>query len=85
MARHGAGMLNPVVEAEVDAEVDADAEVEADIAKRLDISLDASDLFDDFDVDAVDETEVTPFLGVFEEAEAEAVADTKTIQDFGWF
>ena len=110
MARHGAGMLNPVVEAEVDAEVDADAEVEAetevesdvetmteveaeaDIATHLDVSLDASDLFDDFDDFDVE----TPFLGVFEEArlndaeaevaEAEvAEAETKTIQDFGWF
>ncbi|MBK5962535.1 hypothetical protein CCR95_00005 [Thiocystis minor] len=123
MARHGAGMLNPVVEAEVDAEVDADAEVEAetevesdvetttevdvvvdaeaeveaeaDIATHLDVSLDASDLFDDFD-DFDDFDVETPFLGVFEEArlndaEAEAEvaevaeAETKTIQDFGWF
>lgn len=119
MARHGAGMLNHEVEAEVDAEVDADAEVEAeveaetevesdvetmtevdavveveaeveaeaDIATHLDVSLDASDLFDDFDDFDVE----TPFLGVFEEArlndaEAEvAEAETKTIQDFGWF
>ena len=101
MARHGAGMLNPVVEAEVDAdaEVEAETEVEsdvetmteveaeADIATHLDVSLDASDLFDDFDDFDVE----TPFLGVFEEArlndaEAEvAEAETKTIQDFGWF
>ncbi|MBK5965805.1 hypothetical protein CCR95_17395 [Thiocystis minor] len=89
--------VDAVVEAEVEAEVRAEVEAEADIATHLDISLDASDLFDDFDADAVDETEVTPFLGVFEEADAMleleaevaeaevAEAETKTIQDFGWF
>ena len=102
MARHGAGMLHHEdveVETEVDAEVESETEVEAEaeaeaevgIAKRLDVNLDASDRFEDVDAEAADETEQTPFAGVFEEAEAmleleaNAVAEAKTIPDFGWF